>query len=361
MVWVLVLGSCVTLPLIFSIWSFFVYRRRAMRTESLEQKQPRMEGPALLRGHVETDGASPAARIEFLHDFWGRKRNRVVHVRPFRLRVPGEDIVQVIPHERIRLVNARSAVIPESGWHRLAQIADGEEVSVSGVLSREEEKTGASTAYRSGSGSWVLRGTRMEPLEVTSGSLGRHLSEKQRLYRNFIIVLGVMFAVVHVGFGPYYALLWLGEVETVPVTDTSTIEDPEYMTAYVVHAKLSEKAGGAAVSDEVKEGVYRLAREGKLKEVPFIYVPSATWIHAIGKHASVTGWSAGISVLAAVVMCFVFLAWLGPVQTESEIPYDFDLLHPGTDSPPSDVISSPLVSRETLEAGDGRSAMDTED
>ena len=60
-------------------------------------------------------------------------------------------------------------------------------------------------------------------------------------------------------------------------------------------------------------------------------------------------------------MAFVFASWLDDRRRSTEILYDFDHLHPGADSPLSDVISSPLVSRETLEAGDGRSAMDTED
>jgi hypothetical protein len=334
MVWVLVVGSCVTLPLIFSIWSFFVYRRRSIRAESLEKKQPLMEGPALLRGHVETEGASPAVRIESLHNALGEEQgNRVVHVRPFRLRVPGGDIVQVIPHERIRLVNARTTDISEGNYkRRFVEIENGEEVWVSGVLSREEEKTGASTAYRSGPGSWVLRGTRMEPLEVASGSLGQYFSKQQRLWRNRINVLGVMFTIVHVGlFGPYYALLWLGEVETVPVTDTSTKweNDTEFSTAYMVHAKLSEKAGRAAVWDRVEEDVYRLAREGKLKEVPFIYVPSATWIHAIGKHAPVGPWSGILSVLLGLYIALEFHSLLKE-QRSVEVLYHFDQLHRGS-------------------------------
>jgi hypothetical protein len=373
MVWVLVLGSCVTLPLIFSIWKFFVYRRRAMRAESLEKKQPRTEGPALLRGHVETDGAGPAVRIE---EHVGEELNRAVHVRPFRLRVPGGDIVQVIPHERIRLVNLRRHYISEGNDTRgFDEIQDGEEVSVSGVLSCEGEKTGATTAYRSGTGSWVLRGTPMEPLEVASGSLGQYFSEQQRRYRNLIIFLAVISTVVHVGlFGPYYALLWLGEVETVPVTDTSTdvIDPPDVIpeTVYMVHARLSEKAGRADVRDHVDEGVYRLAREGKLKEVPFIYVPSATWIYAIGKHATVTTsfgvGSARISLMHTLVLVFVFVGML-PVfagmreAREDKTLYNLDHLHLGTDNPLSNVIGSPLASRETLEAGDGRSAMDAED
>jgi hypothetical protein len=299
LVWAILFGSAITVLFVLALWRFLVFRGRALRAESIEKSRQELEqGPALLCGRVETEDGGPAVRVEidqvgtershkgqWSHEW--RERNRVVHVRPFRLHVPGEEAVQVVPDERIRLVDTLETEKFEDNYRRrVAALENKEQVWISGVLAREGQKSGPATAYRSGPGSWVLRGTRLEPLEVASGSLGRQFSYWQRFHRKATIGLGAVFVLVNVFLlGPYHALLFLGEVERVTITDTSTYTTSSKghrHTHYVVHGKLSRKAGGGSVEDEVDFSLYLDAKERGLKTVPFVYVPSATWIHGIG-------------------------------------------------------------------------------
>lgn len=299
-VWVLLFGSCVTLPFLLSLWRFVVYRGRDLQAAAIERSQPPLEdGPVLLRGRVETEDRGPAVRVEIEQvgteqsskgGRWShawREQSRVVHARPFRLHVQGDEVVHVVPDERIRLVDTlETEEVAGARRVRVAELSHEEKVWVSGVLAREGQKSGPSTAYRSGPGSRVLRGTLVEPLEVASGSLRRQFSYWRRFYRKAALILGVVFLLVHGGlFGPYYALFWLGEVATVPITGTSTYTTTNKgrtTTHYVLHGRLPARAGGRAVKGEVKSRTYALAKNDLLKEAPFLYVPSATWIHAIG-------------------------------------------------------------------------------
>lgn len=257
-----------------------------------------------------------------------------MHVQPFRLRLPSNDAVLVLPDERIRLVDTLETETRKgTSRRRGAQLNSGESAWVSGVLAHEGSHGDPSTAYRSGPGSLILRGTRTEPLECAAGSLDAQFSHWRRFYLASTIVLGLMFLLVHGVLLPFYALLLAGEVDTATITGTSTYSTKSKagdVVHYVIHAVLSPKAGSVVVKDDVNIDLYNEAKFGllspkagsvvvkdnahvgrydtavRLKQVPFIYLPAAPSLHSIGSHADLSRGVAYFGAICALAVTIVF-------------------------------------------------------
>lgn len=301
MVLVILFGGPVLGMFLFSAWRYFAHQSRALRAESAEKEpHPAVVGPALLTGTVETDDGGPAVRIEIDQtgteqrnkNAWSHvwtEKNRKVEVRPFRLRLAGDDkVVTVDPDERVHLVDVLETSRFEGYYRRrVAELAHKEKVWVSGVLSEEGSKGRATTAYRAGQGGLVLHGSRTEPLEVASGELGLQFAYWQIYYRTAAIWLGIATFVLHgLFFGPFLALCLWGKVEMADFTKTSTYTTTNKghtTTHYVIMAHLPAKYGSAAVKDDVRSSLYETYSEGQIRKVPFIFVPWLTSIHSIGR------------------------------------------------------------------------------
>lgn len=320
-VWVFLVGWCVTGLFAFALWRMLVYRRRALRALSVAREPQKLAaGPVLLSGRVETDGGGPAVRIEIdqLGREWANKgsyshewkeQNRTVHVQPFRLRLASGEVVHVDPGENVRLVDTLETEKAEGLYRRrVSELSCNESVWVSGVLAEEAQKSGPTTAYRAGPGAMVVRGTAMEPLEVASGRLDSQFAYWRRFYVWAAALLGVAFFIVQgFLFAPFHVLFFAGKTEMVNVVSTSTYITKSKNSSrehYVVHARLPEKAGGAPLKDDVSFGTYEEARAGTLTRVPFTYAPAMPWLHSIGTYADLTIWAA---IVAAVLTLFAAL------------------------------------------------------
>lgn len=322
-VWVLVVGWAITILFGHALSRYFMYRGRVLRAQSISKRPPRLEeGPALLQGKVETDDGAPGVRIaidqvgketknknNYSH-VW-EERHRAIHVQPFRLRLPTDETVNVVPDERVRVVDDLKTERYEGIYRvRVAEVSSGEQVWVSGWLAREGQQGGATSAYRAGPGALVLRGSGSEPLEISSGSLDRQFSYWLKFYRWSALLLGIVWLVVQGLFTSYYLLLWTGKVVTADITRTSTYittNKNSKTTHYVIHARLPSSDGGREVDDEVGLALYNAANRG-LKKAPFLYSRLAPSVHMIGEHAHVNfGKGFGALVLTFVTMLFFFL------------------------------------------------------
>lgn len=322
--WAALVGPGMSALFGLAVWRLLRYRGRVLRAESIAKQAPSLEaGPALLAGKVETDDQAPAVRIEIDQigterknkNNWSHRweeRNRAVQVRPFRLRLPTDEVVNVVPDDRIRVVDDLVTDKFEGAYRRrVAELANGETIWVSGTLAHEGQRAGASTAYREGPSAWVLRGTSGEPLEVASGGLSRQFTYWKSFYKWAVALLGAAFLLVQVVlFGPYYLLFCAGKTETLNITRTRTYittNKNTKTTHYVIHAQLPSKSGGPReLEDEVRLSIYEAARSGQLKQAPFVYSPLVPAIHQIGSHASLGGLRAlgGTAVLIVSVILF---------------------------------------------------------
>lgn len=319
LLWVLFCGGLMTGCFVVAWRNLLHYRSREVRANTASRTPAPPEllpGPILLGGHVETDGAEPAVRFEI--DQIGREVqnkssythtwteiDRTVQVRPFRLRLPNQEVVTVVPDERVRLVdNLETESFNENRRRRVAELSAKEKVWVSGTLSREGQKSGPSTAYRQGPSSWVMRGTRLDPLELSSGSLSRQFTYWQSFYRKAAIILTIGWLLVHgLLFGPYYLLAISGKVTTASIIKTSTYVTSSKngkTTHYVIHARLPDKDGGHLVDDEVGYNLYESAKSGFVKEAPFLYSKWFPRLHQIGQRPMISVVLSIISLLLSL-------------------------------------------------------------
>lgn len=315
--WVLLFDGTLTAMFALSVWRFVHYRGRTLRGDTYSRlpAPPALEaGPALLSGQVETDDGASAVRIEI--DQIGTEKqhknswshvweeiDRSIQLRPFRLRLPNQEAVTVIPDERIRLVDDLHTESNDGvRRRRVAELSMREKVWVSGELVQEGQRGGASTAYRTGQASWTLRGTALSPLEVSSGSLNRQFAYWGSFFRWAAICFTVVWLAVHTFLvGPYCLLLFTGKVTTAQFSTTSTYitrGKNSTTTHYVLHARLPASAGGHEVKDEVSRRVYDFARAGGVGAVPFIHCPFLPSVHSIGRHAD-------LSVARAIILMMI--------------------------------------------------------
>ncbi|MBK8251985.1 MAG: hypothetical protein IPK82_04885 [Polyangiaceae bacterium] len=308
----------VGIPLVFSVWRHVVYREQARLARLIEKKPLELKaGPVLLKGRVETeDGASAIVlEIDQVGREWQNKNNwshewkekhRTVDVRPFKLRLPSGEVVQVIADDRVRIVDSlETASYKDSYRKRRAAIDNKETVWISGELSHEGQTGGKTGAYRAGPANWILRSPRTSRMEIASGSLNAQFEYWSRFYRLASLILmglGTLFATVIVG--PFLALTLFGQTEMTPILRTSTYTTTNKGKTYhhyVIHGQLGEKGRLAQVSDEVDPYLYNLATDKTVTKVPFVYVPTATWIHEVGTRPHLSLWRLIVGLFAGIM------------------------------------------------------------
>ncbi len=312
---VLIAGGWMTLLFAFSLMRFLAYRHRCLRSEAIEQGPIELcEGPIVIGGCVETDDGGPAIRIEIDQagteqkhkNTWShvwRETARRVHVRPFCVRLDNDQRVLVIPDEKVKIVDDMQTESSKNNTRlRVSEVSSGERVWIRGILSREGRDGGSVTAYRGGEAPFVLRRSRFEPVDVSSGTLTTRYARWRRFYRASAITFAVLLTLTHVvAFSSYYMQCVFGRVETATITGTSTYvttSKSSKTTHYVIEAKLAD---GTKLKDEVASSIYVAARDKKIVQVPFRYIPFARFIHSIGVSAvASTGWIVVVLMVAMV-------------------------------------------------------------
>lgn len=327
---VLLAGCLVTAPWLFAIWRYLAHRSRAMRAESAAKEiragrqstSQVTEGPALLTGKIETDDEGPAIRLEIQQRGreWSNKGNwshewkeegRSVHVRPFRLRLADGTSITVDPDDRVRLVDTlETEKFEATHRRRVSEVSHGERVWVSGVITQEGPAGGKATAYRSGPGGLVLRGSRFDPMEIASGDLETQFSYWRSFYGRAAAVIGVIAVLVHtLLLGHFYAEYWFGRVETASFVRTSTYTTSSKngrITHHVIHAALPASYGRLPVQDDVSQGDYEVANRGLLPEVPFVVVPAMPSIHSIGVYPDAGILSSIFALIGGILLPLLF-------------------------------------------------------
>ena len=329
-VWVAIAGGWLALLFAFTLARFLVYRRRCVHAEEVERGPTGFcEGATVVGGCVETDDGEPAIRFEIDQRGTEREHKRTwshvwretarrVQVRPFYVRLDDDQRVLVLPDDKVKLVDD----LETGHWKnnertRVSEVCVGERVWVRGVLSREGREGSGATAYRGGEAPFVMRRSRFEPVDVSSGSLTTRYTRWRRFYRVSAIILAVLFTFVQLFvFGSYYVQCLFGRVEIAMITGTSTsVTTSKRSTTrhYVVEAKLAD---GTKLKDDVTSSVYESARRKKIVEVPFRYVPFARFIHSIGVSAVASiGW-----IVIVIIIAFVATISLA-ITRASSVPW----------------------------------------
>ncbi|MEZ4313826.1 MAG: hypothetical protein R3F14_37880 [Polyangiaceae bacterium] len=275
-------------------------------------------GGAAIRIEIDQVGREWEAKKETQHEWV--ECGRRVQARGFRVRTSEGGSVLVIPGEDVKLVHClETEELDLQGAVRrrlrVAELANGDEVWVNGVLAQEEPKLGGgAAAYRAGPGAWVMRGKQGERMEVTPGARLQQIEHWRAFYRKALGWLGILAAGIQIGlFGPYYALAAFGEVETAVTTGASNVTTKSkgntrthYVLQGVIHREGQEQV---PVSDTVDFETYRRAVNGELPRVPFLVVRALPAIHMLGEQAVLPIWKALAGVIGSCVGLGVLL-WM---------------------------------------------------
>lgn len=184
------------------------HRRRARLEAASAAGGPLADGPAVVQGVVETDGAEgivvTLAQQRFthkdkqghVHARWDEKQRTVV-VRPFHVRLGDGRLVRVEPDAAVLLRDTPDAPEPVDENHRVRRVRlrAGERVWVSGQLSGADAARTAG-AYRDGAPTAVLRPGRFERMVVSTEAPGDYDRARAQYHRGWVKGLVVTWALV---------------------------------------------------------------------------------------------------------------------------------------------------------------------
>lgn len=217
-----------------AIWTA-VHRRRARLEAATVKDAPFVDGPAVLRGVVETDGGDAITvritqRRKTFKDKAGNthtqwfERAREVFARPFRVLTEDGRAVRVEPDARVLL---RDAVEPaervdDEHRRRHVRLRPGERVWIAGTLSGSASTRGQG-AYREGVTAAVLKGSRLTRMIVSTEAPGDHWAKRSAFHRGWFRGVLIALAVTHCTLLWDYTLQTLSaHTETLAITRANT-------------------------------------------------------------------------------------------------------------------------------------------
>lgn len=261
------------------------HRRRAEAELAWTRTARLDDGPAVLRGSVETDGgdaitvAITQRRKTFkdkqgrLHTSWVEARREVLP-RPFRVQLDDGRAVRVEPDERVLLRDTIEAPeVPGVDLRRRAvRLRPGERVWVSGVLSGASSSTAA--AYREGAPTAVLRPGRGERMIVSTEAPGAFHTERAGHHRAWRRGMLWALAVAQLGVLGDYTLIGLSgrgddlAIERVQSWDV-WVKPKNQSGRWVPHCGVvGVDRGAVRHAHEVSCGFQRCAAAGRCQTVP---------------------------------------------------------------------------------------------
>lgn len=293
------MGSAVTAQVLFwglwlptgavlalsALWTV-VHRRRARREADAARPAPLRDGPAVVRGRVETD-AGDAITVTITQRkrvvkgknnhtsiYWDEKR-REVDARPFRVRTESGGVVEVIPDKRVHLRDKIEAPehVDDTTRRRFVRLRPGEQVWVSGVLSgaRDVRSEGA---YREARQAPVMK-RGLSRMIVSTEAPGAHYTQRATAHRDWFGGVLVTLAVLH---GTLLADVTLqilsGRAVTLDITRTTTwrewVKPKNSPGRWVRHCGVWARGARdqAEREHEVRCGFHACAEQGRCRTLP---------------------------------------------------------------------------------------------
>lgn len=309
-----------------ALWAL-VHRRRARRERAFVRDAPLVDGPAVLRGVVETEGGDAITvritqrRKTFkdkagnTHVHW-RERAREVIPRPFRVLLDDGRAVRVEPDAKVLLRDAIEAPERVDDEHRVrcVRLRPGERVWVAGTLHGAAATQGRG-AYREGATAAVMRRAPFARMIVSTEPPGEHWTKRGAFHRSWFRGVLIALAVTHA------TLLWdftlqtlSGHRETLTLSRAVSwdvwVKPKNQPGRWVRHCAVE---GRARLQDLIEEqevscGFHACAAQGRCHTLPTLRAaltadllrepgrgPSVHVIQAI--FAGMVGWIALISYL----------------------------------------------------------------
>lgn len=262
------------------------HRRRASLEAEAAKDAPLRDGPAVVVGVVETDGADAITvavtqrrrivkgKYGSVSTFWDEKRREVV-ARPFRVLMRDGRGVRVLPDDRVLL---RDAIEPpvqldDDTRRRFIRLRPGERVWASGTLSEVSESR-AEGAYRQATQEPVLK-RGLSRMVVSTEAPGAYHQTRARQHRAWFKGALITLAVVHATFLFDVTLQTLSghavelQIESVHAWDV-WVKPKNQRGRWVRHCAVWGRSAPDAAGEEreVSCGFHRCASEGVCRTLP---------------------------------------------------------------------------------------------
>ena len=224
--WLLPMGG----SLAFAAFWERVHRERRKAEQELVADRTRKDGPAVIKGEVETDGGD-AITVEILqerttfkdkqgneHHSW-KERSRRVIARPFRVVLPGGESVRVEPDSRVLLRDKveQPQQVDETHRKRNVRLRPREKVWVAGQLSGSGGG-GGGAVYRQAEPTAVMKPGRFTRMIVSTEAPGAYFKERAEHHRAWQKGLWITMLIAQVVvFGGYTLQALSGRPERLPI------------------------------------------------------------------------------------------------------------------------------------------------
>ncbi len=296
-------------------------------------------GAVVLHGTVETEEPSrPAITITLWElgteqrtkNGWTHKwteERRETRVEPFYLRLTGSPVTTVVrvePDDDVLLVDKLDSFELGNPRIRRAELTNGEEAYVSGVIGRgfhprvDSRRTADSadaatsaqgSAYRGGPSDGLVLRTGRDRMLVSTEPLDRRYIRQARAHRLFVGILGLALALVStIGFGPTIVTEVFGrpvDAEIASARHWTTSSKNGVRHHYSVVARYTAASGHVVtLTEDVNEELYDAWAAKRVSHIPFVVAFDDPGYSSLGTRVTVDlarALAAGIVALAALL------------------------------------------------------------
>jgi len=235
---------------------------------------------------------------------------RSVHAVPFRLRLPSEQVVEVVPDDQVGLLLDMDRTEQESARvrQRIAEVRDGDRLFISGRLDVRTEQDPSAGGYRGGvtKKKFSLRPAGAGGMLVSKGPLDDVFKRPIRHHVGALLLLTIVMALIHLLFVGYHARTHSGVVLPGEIMGKRIILDPDDRnnTRFALDLRMPEQR---ALRTDVTQACYERVEEGD--HVPILVSPNAPDLWQVGSAPSVNlvGVFGGFLVLAGGLVGYILI------------------------------------------------------
>jgi hypothetical protein len=302
---------------------------------AFRRKAPLLPGPALLSGEVEA-GGEPGPVVMLSIEQTGREsqsRNgittqlwtetgRSLAVRPFYMVLASGERVRVEPDGHTRFAGKIESTerIDSAHRRRIAEIAAGARITVSGVLQHGHDPGTPGEGYRGSGEGFVLRPRKGGHLHISLTPSGADRFARSSFHLRWAAVIALATVVLHSGlFLHFHLLRTRGHLEYAEVTGVrerapssgERVSSARALPQFFVDAAYTDSHGkrhslsGPATIAEINQ--FKSAKDGgQPMLVPFLVEPSFPKIHQAGTHPTIESYKRGVTLFLVLTLVLTY-------------------------------------------------------
>jgi hypothetical protein len=303
---------------------------------AVRRRTPLRPGRALLSGEVET-GGEPGPVVMLSIEQTGREsqsRNgittqlwtetgRSLTVRPFYIVLASGERVRVEPDGHTRFAGKIDSTerIDPAHRRRIAEVAAGARITVSGVLEHGHDPGTPGEGYRGSGEGFVLHPPKAGHLRLSLTPPGTGRFARSSFHMKWAAVIAVATVLLHGGLFLHFHLLRIrGQLEYAEITDIRERRAPSsaertssgrVLPQFFLDAAYTDSHGkqyplSGQVTIETTQQFKSAKDRGQPMLVPFLIEPSFPTIHQAGTHPTIESYKRGVTLFLVLTLALIY-------------------------------------------------------